>query len=178
MTSRLTELENENALLRSRLRFLEESPFIAEGIRGEEVIAEFVGGELTNFAHRVDILLPERNLKIEVKYSNLNHAVSYSVTKRWSWRDLFGRDGGKVYDRLILVGDTDKRFTEFYRDTQSPFVIFDLSYQDAIELFPDYLALQISTNPRTVRSKQGKALFRDFQITQRELKSRYRTIEK
>lgn len=174
LLERIAALEAENADLKRRLAFLEESPMIAAGIRGEQLVASLVGGELTRFADRVDVVLPDRAMSIEVKYSNLNHAVAHSVTKRWSWRDLFGRDRGKRYDRLILVGDADERFTEHYRDPGAPFVIFDLSHDEAEHLFPEYGALQVSTNPLTARSPQARALFDQYQITKAELAARYR----
>jgi hypothetical protein len=130
---------------------------------------------MTSAGDRVDVIIPGHDLRLEVKYSNSHLAVRHSITRRWSWLDLFGRDGGKSYNRVILVGDADPRFVDLYKDRDSPFVMFDLSFEDARKYYNFELgAIKLSTNPRTARTALANAFYNGFQVTRDELAAKYR----
>ena len=85
----------------------------------------------------------------------------------------------KIYDRLVLVGDADPRFTAAYSDPTSPYVLFDLPYKTAVKLAggvnPGGLSkIWVTTNPRTVRSSRASTLFENFQVCTAVLQRRYR----
>jgi hypothetical protein len=142
----LERLRAENLALRAQiehleaqLRFLSQHRTLAAGIRGEEIIAKLVAGQLTphTAGHDVD----SNSGKIEVKYANLS-AVG-PTTKRWQWQKIFGQAGSKDYDHLLLVGQADERFTSAYRDPRSPYVLFLVPYA---EIYP----LTVSGSPRGI----------------------------
>ncbi len=146
-----------------------------DGIRGEEVVADLIGGTTTPVNERYDVLTRSKRIRLEVKYSNLNLAVKTSTAKRWTWAHILGFDRAKKFDGLILVGDADLRFRHAYRDSESPFIFFDVPYDElsAVVRHTSQI-IQLTTNPQTVRTDVARALFRRFQLTRDELISKYR----
>jgi hypothetical protein len=168
-------LREENSLLHRKVEILEKHPTLAKGIAGETLVAKLLGGALTEKNATHDISLERSGIKIEVKYSNLNLAVDYSTTYRWAWSNIFGESGKKVYDRLLLVGDTDPRWREQYLDPESPYVIFDIPLNEAMPLTTQtgrYRSIQLLTNPRKVRSAAA-SMFTRYQVTLAHLSEKY-----
>jgi hypothetical protein len=113
---RLTDLERE-------LLFLKTHPTLSQGLKGETLVAQLTGGELTHYAAEHDITLGN-SIRIEVKFSKLNSPSPGNATRRWNWSKPLGwKDKGKNFDFLLLVGDKDPRFPKQYLD-DSPYVFF------------------------------------------------------
>ncbi|WP_278378959.1 hypothetical protein [Stutzerimonas kunmingensis] len=175
LRTRVATLEAENTSLRAKLDLFEQHSTLAKGIKGERIIVTLLGGtpSAKNAPH--DIELKERDLLLEVKYANLNLAVPHSATQRWVWSKIFGEAGKKNYQRLILVGDIDLRYRESYMDSDSPYVLFDIPYEDAVPLTIKtgrYRSISLTTNPAKAKSA-GAPLFGKYQITFQDLESRY-----
>ena len=140
LKARVASLESELAFLRMHTVFL-------QGIKGETLVADLTGGELTAFAAGHDIVIGG-SVTVEVKFSKLNTPVPGSSTRRWNWSKPLGwKDKGKSFDFLILVGEKDTRFPDQYLD-DSPYVYF---------LIPRARVPEITT--------QGKAIGANVQIT-------------
>ncbi len=174
---RIQYLEDENKALKKEVEFLRGHPALAKGLRGEVLIADILLGSRTKNGLGHDVETTSK-VAIEVKYSSLLQAWPDRPLNRWVWTKLFGELGKKSYDRLILVGDTDPKFASFYRDTSSPYVLFDLSYRDAVELVGGVKLgragrLYLTSNPTTVRSPRALMLFNQYQTTTEELQRRY-----
>ena len=174
---RVAELERENLILKEKLAFYERYPNISVGLQGETIISKLVSGQLTSFNAPHDIET-KTGLKIEVKYSSLGLANRKNTvtTKRWVWKSVFGGNGKKEYDHLILIGDCDDRFQDQYLDTKSPYVIFDMPYNEVMDLSTksQYNQRQIIllSNPQKARSI-SKALYSKYQIIAEDLSTRY-----
>ncbi len=178
----IRELEEENARLRDELEFLRGHPTIAKGLRGESLIARLVSARRSKRGAGHDLELSESELCFEVKYSSLLSTIAGRPIRRWVWTKIFGELGRKQYHRLLLIGDADPRFSAFYADPTSPYVIFDLSYEAAINIAGGIKpgrsgAIQLTTNPLTVKSPRALALFREYQVSPSEFKHRYASIE-
>lgn len=149
-----TDLKQENELLKARvthlekeLAFLRMHTVFLQGMKGETLVAELTGGELTAFAAEHDIVTASK-VTLEVKFSKLNTPVAGSSTRRWNWSKPLGwKDKGKEFDFLILVGEKDARFSDQYLD-DSPYIFF---------LIPRSRVAEIST--------QGKTIGANVQIT-------------
>ncbi len=123
-------LEEENRELKARIvalqreiEFLKTHPTLAQGMKGETLIAKITGGVLGAYADAHDLVIG-KTIKVEVKFSKLNTPVLGSSTRRWNWSKPLGwKDKGKDYDFLLLVGDKDPRFVSQYPDA-SPYVFF------------------------------------------------------
>ena len=179
LEGKLLKLLEENTKLRSSVHFLRLNPKLMEGIKGETLVANLIGGKLTPHTAPHDLSIGRKNrrdLKIEVKYSTLGQPDKNVPTKRWSWAGIFGLYHGKDFDRILLIGAADPQFKRFYRDVRSPFVIFDLSYKDAKKIArgSDGNIIQLTTNPLSVTSTYLKELFHQHQCTTAELKKRYK----
>jgi hypothetical protein len=172
---RVAELERENEILRAKVTFFERAPWMRDGIRGEQVVAELFGGTTTPVNERFDVRTRSNRVHLEVKYSNLNIAVAGQPTKRWTWPRVLGFDGRKIYDSLILVGDADVRYQHFYRDPTSPFVFFDVPFSELSAVARGTQQIvQVTTNPRKARTDVARGLFGRYQTTPDELISKYR----
>lgn len=128
-------LQKENDSLRERisalelkLSFFEKHSTYAEGVRGEKYLARSLMAALTSHKSSFD-LLTQGGEKIEVKSSRLGSVKSYT-TKRWIWNNIFGTNGMKDFDFIILMGEADQRYKNIY-ETDSPYVFFLLSREDA-----------------------------------------------
>ena len=118
-----------------------------------------------------------KGLRIEVKFSSVNVAVKGAKTHRWVWSKPFGETGKKTYERLVLVGLKDPRYQELYLDKESPFVIFDVPFDEILPLTVRnkggrYPAIFLSSNPRTARSA-ASPLYEKYQLTEEEFERRY-----
>jgi hypothetical protein len=155
LETRIRELEAENRQLRTdngQLRQkLGASSWRIDGRRGEQFIADLVGGELTTGSAPYDFISPT-GVTFEVKCPNLNEAVVGQITNRWSWPHILGANRCKAFDRLLLLGPTDTRYQANYADPESPFVIFDIAFEEVHPLLGSGDLIQISTAPPNVRS--------------------------
>lgn len=182
MRDRLLELEVENARLRSEIEFLRGNPMITKGIKGESLVARWVASRQARRGAGHDVESPRTGLRFEVKYSSLLDGIAGRPLKRWAWTKIFGELGRKSYDHLLLVGDADPRFMAHYADPSSPYVLFDLPYEAAVDIAggvkPGRSGLiHLTTNPLSVRSSRAIALFRQFQVSVPELQYRYGSFE-
>lgn len=174
-------LKNENASLRAKVAFFENHPTIAQGIKGERIIAKIVPGDLTTHNQSFDFAASRRSLKLEIKFSRLNNAVRRIKTKptfRWAWAKPLGESGQKVFDRLILVGEKNAEHKDLYLDKNSPYVFFDIPYKEILSLTirtnsGRYRSIQLTSNPKTAKSTAA-VLFRKYQTNAEELRKKYR----
>ena len=180
LKKKVATLERQVATLQRMLSVFENHPTLAQGIRGETLIADALNGALTSKNASFDIRLPQSGLKLEVKFSGLNNAVLNRDTEptfRWAWANLFGEMGKKQFDRLILIGETHPKDRDKYQDKDSPYIFFDVPFDEAMPLSirtnrGRYRSIQLSTDPQTVRSA-ARSLFTKYQVTLSELESRY-----
>lgn len=178
----VSRLQAEIVTLKRKVAILEKHEILAQGIKGESLVAVWVNGVVTTHNASHDIDIQDRTLSIEVKYAGLNSAVRgrgsrTTETLRWAWSKPFGESGSKTYDKLILVGDTDARYAQNYKDPTCPYVIFDVPFEDIMPLTIQtnsgrYRSIQLTTNPLTARSS-ASALFSNYQVTTKELEDRY-----
>lgn len=178
----LTELSAENAKLRAEVSYLRDNPSLARGLRGETLMAKLLGAQLAAPGAGHDMEAAASGLRFEIKYSGLQDNKTGYATRRWTWSKLFGESGSKKYDRVLLVGDADRQFAKQYRDHSSPYIIFDLTYEEAIELVGGMKPgrsgkIGLTTNPKALKAHLRKRLFKEFQVTDDELKVRYPTLE-
>ena len=177
----MDELSLENARLRrdlqlcmaerDRLRGLQ--PF-RRGLEGERYIAELVGGTVTITNARSDVVTGSGD-HLEVKLSGLRVAVHGKKTKQWAWEDILGEDGKKIYDRLVLLGPVDERYR---KPTDGRYVIFDIPYDDAVELLPNPRYLAVSTNIERSFSKISATLFEKYLTTEADMRRNYRRVSR
>lgn len=171
----------ENHRLRMELGFLREHPAIAKGLKGESLVASLLSLKHSRRGSGHDLQSRTGGLLFEIKYSSLLRAIGERPIRRWVWTKLFGELGRKQYHRLLLIGDADPRFQSSYLDPNSPYVIFDLPYKNAVELAGGVRhgragQFQLTTNPRSVLSSRAQALFQVFQVSGAILKERYPDI--
>ena len=168
---RLTEQENRN--LKAKVTFFSDVKWLADGLRGEQIVAQLLTGKLTRHNARNDFLLNGKNLTFEFKFSNRNLVRSGASTYRWTRAHVLGADGRKRYDHLILVGEADPRFRKNYKDANAPYVLFDLPFDNVEALTERFGAIQIITNPRGTWKSKAKMLYEKYQITKQELLAKY-----
>ena len=163
----ITKLRRELQLCKEecdRLRALQ--PF-RRGLEGERYVAELLGAKATATNARHDIFTKSGH-SLEVKLGKLRVPVDGAVTKQWAWRYILGEDGKKKYDRLILLGPVDERFR---KPTDGPYVIFDIPYNEVIELpNPNYLA--VTTNQNRGYSRVSAILY-SYLTTDADLQRNY-----
>lgn len=151
---------------------------IKTGLLGETIIRIVIGVDpiMGNKDHD---FLCRSGLKLEVKFSQLGlPAKSSPDTKRWSWGTVFGKNKGKVYDRLILIGSKDDRYSVDYPNTGSEnFIFFDIPYDEVSPLTVEGDVagdmIRLTTNPATVTSERAKTLFSKHLVSAETLRSRY-----
>jgi hypothetical protein len=178
----LSRLVIENEQLRREIEFLRGHPSIARGIKGETLIAQLLSAKRSMPGSGHDIATNGKGLLLEVKYSGLLSIMTDRPIKRWVWTKLFGELGQKKFDRLLLIGDIDYRFRDYYADPNSPYVMFDLPYDEAVDIARGILPgrrsrVELTTNPITVKSWRAKVLFEHHQVTPYELQQRYPNLE-
>ncbi len=173
LLQRVEELEAENATLRSELNFLKVHPTLAQGIKGETLIAQLVQGQITAFAEKYDVVT-DAGIRIEIKYSKLNRPMKTSTTRRWNWcKPLGSLDRGKNYHCLVLVGEKDERYLDQYPD-DTPYVYFLLPMRHVREVMDKGRSVggmvQITSNLAKLRTKSSRPRLLDFQVNFAELK--------
>lgn len=167
-------------LLESQLLFLGQHRTLAEGIRGETLISALVNGKLTVHTASVDVVT-DSGTKIEVKMGKLTYPkpASQSAPSRWQWGKVFGEKNNKDFDFLLLVGEADPRYRDFYKDPAAPYVMFMLNRLDAERLSTVHTrgarGMLLLTNPRSTGKKAGE-IFSKFQITASQLTERLGSI--
>jgi hypothetical protein len=170
------DLELENTRLRAEVEFLKSNPTVAKGLKGESLIANLIHARISKRGAGHDLESHKGSVLFEVKYSSLLKGPRN--VKRWVWSKLYGERGNKKYNRLLLVGDVDPRFAHKYADPESPYIFFDLAYQDVIRftrgIRPGRQSrMELTTNPNSVISSRASALFESFQVHPDELSYRY-----
>jgi len=172
-------LKDELSQLRSRvagfLKASENPPWlIAQGL-----VSIIIKGVLTENNSSYDVDVGQGRIRIEVKYSKLNKANS-SGTLRWAWNKIFGESGNKQFDRLILIGELDRRYMNSYRPFDSDFVIFDVPYEEVSDLTIStngrYRSIQLTSNPKTAKRSNGSRLYPKYQVNQETIGQRYRHL--
>ncbi|QNN64635.1 hypothetical protein H9L12_10120 [Sphingomonas rhizophila] len=180
MRDDIQSLRAENQELRDRVRSLEEQVrflgqhrTLAAGITGEQLVANLVGGHLTSHGAPHDIEV--RGELVEVKFAKLSRPNRSAPTLRWQWQKIYGERGGKAYDHLLLVGETDPRFSSFYLDPDSPFVFFLVPFAEARRLCikGNPLGMTLNSNPVSARGSSVE-LFEKWQVTASEIERRFR----
>ncbi len=170
------DLREENRILRERVAFLQRHPTLAKGLKGESIVAKLVRGTMIAGNRPHDLLAKRGRFRLEVKYSGLLVTVRGRETRRWVWTKPFGESGKKTYDRLLLIGVADPRFSTSYKDRPAAYVLFDVPITEVAELSVSagkYRAIHLTTNPLTARSVRSKKLFGDYQVTASVLRARY-----
>lgn len=175
LQSRIVELEKaiavlkaENDLLRKKLGA---SVWRIDGAKAEALIHKLVGGIRTHGSAGHDLKTGNGHT-IEIKFSNLNQP-NKSAMRRWVWAHVLGRDNAKRFDRLILVAPQDPQFRKDARDPESPVVLFDIPYNDVSSLAERDGMIWIGTSPVKFKRETHRRLMLEFQITQKDLVSRY-----
>lgn len=175
----LTRLTAENAMLRERVTLLEDQVnflgqhrTLSSGIAGERLVAQLSRGALTphTSGHDVEVGLE----RVEVKFANLSRPVENAPTKRWQWQKIYGQTNNKNYTHLLLIGEADSRFRNYYSDPLPPFVLFLLPFDEARPLCVkgNPLGILLNSNPSSARGS-SKKLFTHFQVTAQQIESRY-----
>jgi len=180
LETRIRKLEAENTLLRADnqqlRRKLGGSSWRADGRRGEQFVADLIGAKLTSGSAPYDLISPT-GVTFEVKCPNLNEAVVGQITSRWSWPHILGANRCKSFDRLLLLGPMYTRYQANYADPESPFVIFDIAFEEVLPLLGSGDLIQISTAPLNIRNSRvsatRRALFTRYQTSRDELVAQY-----
>lgn len=165
-TDRIAKLEAENARLRSELNFLRTHTSIAQGMRGETLLAKAIGGAMTSYAEGYDVLTVDGR-RIEVKFSKLNHPVKTASTKRWNWcKPLGSMDRGKSYEFLLLIGEKNPSYAEEEIDA-SPYVYFLVPFESVLGLMDKGSTvggmIQVTTNLKKLGRKTSPPEILQFQ---------------
>lgn len=147
--------------LEQEIEFLRTHTAIAQGMKGETLIAKLAGGIMSDFAAEHDIVIGD-DIKIEVKFSKLNVPVAGSPTKRWNWSKPLGwKDKGKNYNFLLLIGEKDPRYLDQY-PKDSPYVFFLIPKARVIEIMTSGSAIganvALTTNLSTARAATAVAI--------------------
>ena len=169
----IAELESENARLRKELDFLKLHPTIAQGIKGETLVAKLTGGAITSYAESYDVRTRD-GLRVEVKFSKLNQPMKVAPTRRWNWSKPLGwLDKGKDYHYLLLIGEKDPRYFDQYPD-ETPYVYFLLPIQSVPAVMDKGRTvggvIQITTNLAKLQNKANRPTLLDFQVSFEALK--------
>lgn len=117
--------------LERKLSFFDQHQTTGEGKRGERLLADALRAALTSHKSSFD-LLTGAGTRIEVKTSRLT-VVGMTSTKRWVWNQIFGLNGNKNFDYIILMGESDERFVEHYPGND-PYLFVLLDHATAKEL--------------------------------------------
>ena len=163
------KLKHENAKLKNQVDFLLLHPTLAQGLKGENLIAKLTGGVRTHYGVSHDVIT-KRGVRLEVKRSKVTEQ-STTKTKRWNWQSLLGSAGNKEYDYLVLLGEKDPDHEKQY-PADIPLVIFLIPLSDVKNKLSGVKKKQIamSTNFETARSHKD--------LVQRYLVREVETLEK
>jgi hypothetical protein len=156
LIERIRLLESENAQLKKEVEFFRRTPTLAQGLKGESLIANLTGGVRTGYKDPHDVTVKSGD-RLEVKYSHVN-VPSSSKTKRWNWHSVLGSAQNKKYDYLVLIGEKDPRYEDQYpANLACVFFLVPRSDVDNIKTGND---IAINTNLKGVRARKSLALKR------------------
>ena len=154
----LLACEQEKQRLREELSFLMEFPAVAQGLKGEDLVARYTGGIVTGHKDSHDVVIKD-GARIEVKFSRLN-TQAHKKTKRWNWIRPLGQNESKEYDWLVLMGDKDPRYEEQY-PVELPYVFFMIPRNSIDDIRSNgKLSVALNTNLATAKAPQSVALKR------------------
>jgi hypothetical protein len=157
------ELKRENEQLKKEVELFRRTPTLAQGLKGEALIAKLTGGVRTGYKDPHDVTV-KSGARLEVKYSHLN-VPNGSKTKRWNWHSVLGSANNKKYDYLVLIGQKDLRYENQYpADLADVFFLVPRSEVDSIKTGND---VAINTNLATARAAKSLALKR-YLVTARD----------
>jgi hypothetical protein len=156
LIERIRLLERENAQLKKELEFFRRTPTLAQGLKGETLIANLTDGVRTGYKDPHDITVKSGD-RIEVKFSHVN-APNNSKTKRWNWHSVLGSAQNKRYDYLVLVGEKDPRYEDQYPPNLA-FVFFLVPRSD-VDNIKTGNDIAINTNLNGVWARKSVALKR------------------
>jgi hypothetical protein len=156
LSERIRSLEREKALLREELDFLLRTPTLAQGLKGETLVATLTGGVRTGYNAPHDVTVAS-GARLEVKNSHRN-APNKSATRRWNWNNVLGNSNNKKYDYLVLMGEKDPRYDDQY-PAELAFVFFLVPRSD-VDHIKTGKDIAINTNLATVRAHRSLALMR------------------
>lgn len=174
------ELRLEVEQLRARLNYLGQYRTLAAGLHGEELVSKLVGGIRTAHTASVDIITDD-DIRIEVKLGKLTYPKPTSAANpaRWQWGKVLGEKNTKDFDYLVLVGESDPRFSAAYREQNAPYILFLLERNTVQRVSVRHTngarGILLLTNPLTSGIK-AREFFNDFQITASELAARFGTL--
>ena len=152
----IRSLEMANELLRKERDFFRRTPTLAQGLKGETLIAKLTGGVRTGYKDPHDVTVTS-GARLEVKYSHVN-VQKRSKTRRWNWHSVLGSANNKVYDYLVLLGEKDPEYDDQYPvDLPCVFFLGPRSDVDQIKTGND---IALNTNLATVRAPKSLALMR------------------
>ena len=88
LIERIRLVERENAQLKKEVEFFRRTLTLAQGLKGETLIANLTGGVRTGYKDPHDVTIKSGD-RLEVKYSHVN-VPGRSKTKRWNWHSVLG----------------------------------------------------------------------------------------
>ncbi len=156
LIKRISLLERENALLRKERDFFRSTPTLAQGLKGETLVATLTGGVLTGYKDPHDVTVTT-GARLEVKYSHMN-SPNPSATRRWNWHSVLGMSNNKKYEYLVLVGEKDPRYYDQYPAELS--CVFFLVPRSEVDNIKTGRNIAINTNLDRVRAPRSLALRR------------------
>ena len=155
-------LRNENAQLKKELEFLRRTPTLAQGLKGETLIAKLTDGVRTGYKDPHDITVKNGD-RLEVKFSHMN-VPNKSKTRRWNWNSVLGSAHNKKYEYLVLVGEKDLRYEGQYPASLAfVFFLVPRSDVDNIRTGDD---IAINTNLKGVWAPKSLALERHLVMSE------------
>jgi hypothetical protein len=156
LSERIRLLELENALLRKEVDFFRRTPTLAQGLKGETLIAKLTEGVRTGYKDPHDVTV-KSGARLEVKYSHIN-TPNKSATRRWNWHSVLGMSNNKRYDYLVLVGEKDPRHDDQY-PSELDFVFFLVPRSD-VDQIKTGEDIAINTNLAAVWARKSLNLMR------------------
>jgi hypothetical protein len=144
----------------------------------ELIVQRIVGGEINHPVNRGDITISE-HFTAEVKMSRATTLVRKSKEGRKArWTKLKGEGGKARPDIYILVTVPDSKFKHLYSKLGPSGLLFFLIPRGRIdELLDRTGAIQTTLNPTNYNGKRcrvRRALFEEFNVSERELFERTR----
>jgi len=167
LSEQIRLLERENAQLKKEVEFFRTTPTLAQGLRGETLIANLTGGLRTGYKDSHDVTVKSGD-RLEVKFSHLN-MPNRSRTKRWNWGKVLGSAQNKKYEYLVLVGEKDLRYEDQY-PANLAFVFFLVPRSDVDDIKTGN-DIAINTNLATARATKSFALKRHLVTDEAAFKS-------
>ena len=165
--------------LQVTVRWLKRLIRSSTGENAELYIVELLNGSpsIKEAAHDLTVRGGKR---VEVKGSDLNtfrNKGSINDYRRWTWHNFLGSGGAKVYHRLILVGEPDKKSSMTYKDKDAPYVIFDVPFKWAYDVAKEKksarFAFHLQGRSSSAKGARSREIWQ-FEVTREELVSRYK----